>query len=65
MFMKSDANLVTVLAVKTCLKQWPLSSLFSKVINWLHSSVTGPAVRSSFQVQGEAGDCQGETLTLE
>ena len=30
-----------------------------------NDSVTGPAARSSFQVQGEAGDCQGETLTLE
>ena len=25
--------------------------------------VTGPAAHSSFQVQGEAGDCQGETVT--
>ena len=30
-----------------------------------NDSVTGPAARSSFQVQREAGDCQGETLTLE
>ena len=28
-------------------------------------NVTGPAARSSFLVQGEAGDCQGETLTME
>ena len=29
-------------------------------------TVTGPAARSSFYaVQGEAGDCQGETLTME
>ncbi len=27
--------------------------------------VTGSAALSSFQVQGEAGDCQGETLTME
>ena len=28
------------------------------------SNVTGLGARSSFEVQGEAGDCQGETLTI-
>ena len=36
-------------------------------VKWVISfvCVTGPAASSSFQVQGEIGDCQGETLTLE
>ena len=35
------------------------------IILILITVVTGPAARSSFWVQRGAGDCQGETLTLE